>query len=87
MLKNEGDESSVWQWLDGGVASKPFPLAKSVIPPTRWEVVRRYLKLGFSHIVPQGPDPILFVLGIFLLSRRLKIDSCSRSPPSPSPTR
>jgi hydrogenase/urease accessory protein HupE len=72
VLKNEGDESSVWQWLDAGAASAPFPLARSVIPPTRWEVMRTYLKLGFSHIVPAGPDHILFVLGIFLLSRKLK---------------
>ena len=43
-----------------------------MIPPTRWEVVRRYLKLGFTHIVPRGRTHILFVLGIFLLSRRLK---------------
>lgn len=72
VLKNEGDESSVWQWLEAGAASSPFALAKAVIPPTRWEVVRLYLKLGFTHIVPEGPDHILFVLGIFLLSRRLK---------------
>jgi hypothetical protein len=72
VLKNEGDESSVWQWLEAGAASKPFPLAKAVIPPARWEVARRYLRLGFRHFVPAGPDPILFVLGFILLSRRLK---------------
>jgi HupE / UreJ protein len=72
VLQNQGDESSVWQWLEASGASEPFPLAKAVIPPTRWEVVRQYLTLGFTHIVPQGPDHILFVLGIFLLSRRLK---------------
>jgi hydrogenase/urease accessory protein HupE len=73
ILQNEGDESSVWQWLEGGgPASQPFSLAETVIPPTRGEVVRQYLKLGFSHIVPAGPDHILFVLGIFLLSRRVK---------------
>ncbi|MFL6192953.1 MAG: HupE/UreJ family protein [Thermoanaerobaculia bacterium] len=73
ILQNEGDESSVWQWLEGGgPASPPFSLAETVIPPTRGEVVRQYLKLGFTHIVPAGPDHILFVLGIFLLSRRVK---------------
>jgi hypothetical protein len=70
VLKNEGDESSVWQWLDAGDASKPFPLAKAVIPPARWQVARRYLKLGFTRIVPRGTDAILFVLGILLFSRR-----------------
>ncbi|HEV8581746.1 MAG TPA: HupE/UreJ family protein [Thermoanaerobaculia bacterium] len=72
VLQNEGDESAVWQWLEKGDASPAFSLAKAVVPPTRAEVVWLYLKLGFTHILPQGPDHILFVLGIFLLSRRLK---------------
>ena len=56
----------------GAPRASPSPLAAAVIPPTRWEVIRQYLKLGFTHILPKGPDHILFVLGIFLLSRRLK---------------
>ena len=35
-------------------------------------MVRTYLGLGFTHILPKGLDHILFVLGIFLLSTRLK---------------
>lgn len=31
-----------------------------------------YLKLGFVHIIPEGLDHILFVLGLFLLSKRTK---------------
>jgi hydrogenase/urease accessory protein HupE len=73
ILKTEGDESSVWQWQEGGAPpGPPFRLARTVVPPTRWEVVRLYLALGYSHILPKGLDHILFVLGIFLLSRRLK---------------
>jgi len=72
ILLIEGEESSVWQWLDAGATSPPFSLARAAVPPTRSEVVRQYLTLGFTHIVPGGPDHILFVLGIFLLSRRLK---------------
>jgi len=73
VLKTEGDESSVWQWQEGGGAPGAlFVLAKTVVPPTRWQVVRLYLALGFTHILPKGLDHILFVLGIFLLSRRLK---------------
>jgi hydrogenase/urease accessory protein HupE len=72
VLQIEGDESSVWQWLDAGATSPDFSLARAAVPPTRGQVVRQYLKLGFTHIVPAGPDHILFVLGIFLLSRRLK---------------
>ena len=31
-----------------------------------------YVKLGFEHILPLGLDHILFVLGLYLLSQRLK---------------
>lgn len=73
ILQNEGDESSLWQWQEGGAgASQPFSLAAAVVPPTRTEIVRQYLRLGFTHIVPEGLDHILFVLGLFLLSRRVK---------------
>lgn len=51
---------------------RTFALAASIVPPTRIPVVRQYLGLGFTHILPKGTDHILFVLGIFLLSARLK---------------
>lgn len=72
ILQNEGDESSLWRWLEGGATSEPFSLSAAVIPPTHGEVVGQYLMLGFTHILPKGLDHILFVLGLFLLSRRLK---------------
>jgi hydrogenase/urease accessory protein HupE len=73
ILKTEGDESSVWQWQEGAAASgPPFALAKTVVPPSRGQVIRQYLALGYTHILPKGLDHILFVLGIFLLSRKLK---------------
>lgn len=71
-LANEGHGELSRQWLDGEERSAPFPLARDVVPPTRLEVMRQYLLLGFTHIVPYGLDHILFVLGIFLLSTRLK---------------
>jgi len=36
------------------------------------DVVWYYLKLGFQHIIPQGPDHILFVISLCLLSTKLK---------------
>src|SRR6185369_10161685 len=73
VLKTEGDESSVWKWQEGGAGpGEPFELAKAVVPPDRLEVIRSYLALGFTHILPKGLDHILFVLGIFLLSRKVK---------------
>jgi hydrogenase/urease accessory protein HupE len=35
-------------------------------------VVKSYLWLGFTHILPKGLDHILFVIGIYLLSTRLR---------------
>ncbi|VAW72757.1 Membrane protein, partial [hydrothermal vent metagenome] len=40
-------------------------------PPTH-KVILDYMLAGFAHIIPQGLDHILFILGIFLLSTRLK---------------
>ncbi|MES2464278.1 MAG: HupE/UreJ family protein [Armatimonadota bacterium] len=31
-----------------------------------------YVRMGFTHIVPEGVDHILFILGLFLLSIRIK---------------
>lgn len=35
-------------------------------------VAWRYVRLGFDHIVPEGTDHALFVLGLFLLTPRVK---------------
>jgi hypothetical protein len=51
------------QWIDGDAASSPF---------TRRGTFAEYLVLGFTHIVPLGADHILFVLGMFLITRRAR---------------
>lgn len=33
------------------------------------EVFFTFLKTGFAHIIPDGPDHVLFVLGLFLICR------------------
>jgi hydrogenase/urease accessory protein HupE len=60
------------QWLEGNQMSAPVTLAVPVPPVTGWRTAWRYLKLGFTHIVPGGLDHVLFVLGIFLLSGRTR---------------
>ena len=60
------------QWLEGGQTSPPLPLAVPAAPPDRIRTAWRYLALGFTHIVPYGFDHVLFVLGLFLLSGRLR---------------
>jgi len=60
------------EWLEGGQTSTPSSLAFRNPPINRAAIGLRYLELGFTHIVPNGFDHMLFVLGIFLLSRRLR---------------
>ncbi len=68
---------------NSGETTTPIPLklenaaanpsdTRPVAEPGRWLVARQYLALGFTHILPEGTDHILFVLGLFLLSCRLK---------------
>ncbi len=47
-------------------------LAPGATAATGWETFLRYVRLGFDHILPKGLDHVLFVIGLFLLSSRLK---------------
>lgn len=63
----------VTQWLDGAQTSQPVSLSASPgARPGTLTTVARYFKFGFTHIMPNGLDHILFVLGIYLLSRRAR---------------
>ena len=66
------DGSSAIEWIDGTNWSGVIDLSRTFSRPTRMEIVRQYLWLGYTHILPKGLDHILFVLGIFLLSPRPK---------------
>jgi hydrogenase/urease accessory protein HupE len=58
--------------LDVSEDSPPHPLGEGAAPTAQRGVAWRYLVLGFEHILPKGLDHILFVLGLFLLSTRLR---------------
>jgi hydrogenase/urease accessory protein HupE len=60
------DGREIIEWLQGPQTSRPIAL-DSPRAPTRFV---NGLAMGFTHIVPAGLDHILFVLGLFLLSRR-----------------
>jgi hypothetical protein len=66
------DGSSTIEWIDGADWSDVIDLSRTFTRPTRTEIVRQYLWLGYTHILPKGLDHILFVLGLFLLSARFK---------------
>ena len=63
--------SAVTRWLLAAQISEAFDI-DALQPLTRLQVATQYLGLGFTHILPRGLDHILFVLGLFLLSTRLK---------------
>lgn len=71
-MKNETIAAPSTEWLEGGQRSAPFTLTSPPPAPDRLGTAWRYLTLGFTHIVPKGLDHMLFVLGIYLLSRRTR---------------
>ena len=71
MLLTGSDGRLITHWVQGDLESDRFEIA-DITAPTRWEVVSNYLELGFTHILPRGLDHILFVMGIYLLSTRLR---------------
>ena len=71
-LAESDDAEPQTHWLQGDIASRPFPIAAKAGPPSHLAIAAQYLQLGFRHIVPQGLDHILFVLGIFLLTTKLR---------------
>ena len=69
---NEQWHWSEWQWLRNDDPSQPFSLEELFTRQPVTEVIFSYISIGFEHIVPRGADHILFIIGIFLLSTRLK---------------
>jgi hydrogenase/urease accessory protein HupE len=72
LLRDSSSPDPATQWLEGDQTSKPFALAAAPPAATRLATVVRYLTLGFTHILPNGFDHMLFVLGIYLLSGRAR---------------
>ena len=58
------------EWVEGANWNSPFDLTGQFHQPTRLEFARQYLSLGYEHILPKGLDHILFVIGLFLLSKK-----------------
>jgi HupE / UreJ protein len=72
VFSSDGEPGSETQWIEGDMQSLPVPLHADRRPRTTLEILAQYLSLGFRHIVPEGLDHILFVLGIVLLTTELK---------------
>jgi hypothetical protein len=69
-LEDGAHESEPYDWANkapGGAAAivRKVNVDPDTLPWTRQVLL--YLRLGFKHIVPEGADHILFVLGLFFL--------------------
>jgi hypothetical protein len=62
----------VTQWIEGADTSAPVTIGTPPSAVARPTLALRYVLLGFTHILPKGLDHVLFVLGVFLLSRRVR---------------
>ena len=71
-VRSAGSENPATEWLQGGQSSTPFALTSLAMPVDRLGTAWRYFTLGFTHIMPNGLDHMLFVLGIYLLSGRAR---------------
>lgn len=71
VLRQNGVDKPYDGYLEAGALSPPIRLAGGdALGP--WQAFVQYIPIGFDHIVPKGLDHILFVLGLFFLSSRLR---------------
>ena len=57
--------------LEPGVPSMPLP-RQGYVAETAWDVFSRFIVQGFEHIIPKGLDHIVFVLGLFFFSLKMR---------------
>jgi hypothetical protein len=73
IVRHAGVQGESIDWLEGPQVSPSHPTISGSGPPEApLASFERDFFLGFTHILPNGLDHILFVLGLFLLSTRLR---------------
>lgn len=71
VVRHAGVEGESVEWIQAIAPSKPYSI-RSAAPTSFARAAIRACALGFTHIVPNGLDHILFVIGLFLLNARLR---------------
>ena len=72
ILSEQGEDASVVSTLPGGslMLLKQTDTGKSL--PVEPPITGGWVQLGFRHVLPEGRDHILFILGLFLLVPKWK---------------
>jgi hydrogenase/urease accessory protein HupE len=71
VLRQNGVVDPYDGYLEPGTVSPQISLSGGA-SASGWQTFLQYVPVGFDHIVPKGLDHILFVLGLFLFSPRLR---------------
>jgi hypothetical protein len=71
VIRQMGVDAPYDGYLEAGALSDPIALGGGD-QASGWQTFVNYIPVGFDHIVPKGLDHILFVLGLFFLSTRMR---------------
>ena len=66
-----GIENGLTQYLSNGDVSDLI-FVEGSLAKSKVEIFFDYIKVGFEHIIPKGWDHIVFVLGLFFFSNKLR---------------
>lgn len=69
--RTEGEEPFA-AYIDAGEISPSIPISTPLPQVSAFQAFMDYIPVGFDHIIPKGLDHILFVIGLFLFSTKLK---------------
>ena len=67
-IAGRDDAHATTEWLEGGASSTPYTIGVARPRVSRPAIAWQYFGVGLTHIVPNGLDHVLFVLGLFLLN-------------------
>src|SRR5262249_25391078 len=69
---HRADGHELKETILGNAWSETLDLTGQFDRPSRWKIVTRYLALGFRYVASTGLGQILFVLGLLLMTLRLR---------------